>query len=130
MRVVAVAVEPVGLALVAEETGVGGELQLGVHAGGDLAAVGLQVRVQVFAVSRRVSFWADEVLKIQITRYLLVCALLGGRVVVAALVVGVGAVVLSVAVRRQRVVGMIPGVLHLSALLGLLAKWFSLKRRE
>lgn len=48
MRVVAVAVEPVGLALVAEETGVGGELQLGVHAGGDLAAIGLQVRVQVF----------------------------------------------------------------------------------
>lgn len=50
VRVVAMAMEAVSLALVAEETGVGGELQLGVHAGGDLAAVGLQVRVQVFAV--------------------------------------------------------------------------------
>lgn len=50
--------------------------------------------------------------------------------VVAALVVGVRAVVLSVAVRGQRVVGMVPRVLHLSALLGFLAKWFSLQRRE
>lgn len=48
--VVAVAVEAVGLALVTEETSVGGELELSVHAGRDLAAVGLQVRVQVFAV--------------------------------------------------------------------------------
>jgi len=48
--VVAVAVEAVGFALVTEEAGVGGELELGVHAGGDLAAVRLEVRVKVFTV--------------------------------------------------------------------------------
>lgn len=50
MRVVAMAVEAVGFALVTEEAGVGGELELGVHAGGDLAAVGLEVRVKVFTI--------------------------------------------------------------------------------
>ena len=45
VRVVAVAMEPVGLAFVAEEACVGRELQLSVHTRGDLAAVGLQVRV-------------------------------------------------------------------------------------
>lgn len=48
--VVAMAVKAVGFALVTEEAGVGRELELSVHAGGDLAAVGLQVRVKVFTV--------------------------------------------------------------------------------
>lgn len=43
MGVVSVAVESVGFALVAEEACVGGETELGIHAGGDLAAVGFQV---------------------------------------------------------------------------------------
>ena len=50
VRVVAMAVEAVGFALVTEEAGVGRELELSVHAGGDLAAVGLEVRVKVFAI--------------------------------------------------------------------------------
>lgn len=54
--VVAVAVEAVGFALVTEEAGVGGELELGVHAGGDLAAVGLEVRVKVFTIFILASF--------------------------------------------------------------------------
>lgn len=48
--VVAVAVEAVCFALVTEEAGVGGELQLGIHAGGDLAAVWFEMRVKVFTV--------------------------------------------------------------------------------
>lgn len=48
--VVSVAVESVGLTLVTEKTGVRGETQLGSHAIRDLAAIGLQVGVQVFAV--------------------------------------------------------------------------------
>ena len=49
VRVVSMAVESVGFPFVTEETRIGGELQLGIHAGGHLAPVGLQVRVQVFA---------------------------------------------------------------------------------
>lgn len=47
--VVSVAMESVGFALVAEQACVRGEAQLGIHASGDLAAVGLQVGIQVFA---------------------------------------------------------------------------------
>lgn len=50
MGVISVAVESVGLTLMTEKTGVRGETQLGNHAIWDLAAVGLQVGVQVFAV--------------------------------------------------------------------------------
>lgn len=56
VRVVAMAVEAVGFALVTEEAGVGRELELSVHAGGDLAAVGLEVRVKVFAIFILASF--------------------------------------------------------------------------
>lgn len=48
--VVSVAVESVGLALVTEQACVRGESQLGIHASGNLAAVGLQVRIQVFTM--------------------------------------------------------------------------------
>lgn len=48
VRVVSVAVESVGFTLVPEETCIRGETQLGFHAGGNLAAVGLQVGIQVF----------------------------------------------------------------------------------
>lgn len=50
VRVVSVAMESVGLALVTEEAGIGGKPQLGIHAGGNLAPVGLQVGVQVFTM--------------------------------------------------------------------------------
>lgn len=53
--VISVTVESMGFALVAEKACVRRELQLGIHAGGHLAAVGLQVGVQVFAVARLVS---------------------------------------------------------------------------
>ena len=49
VRVVSVAVESVGFTLVTEQACVRGETQLGFQAGGDLAAVGLQVRIQVLA---------------------------------------------------------------------------------
>lgn len=55
MGVVAVAVESVGFALMAEQACVGGEPQLGIHAGRDLAPVGLQVGIQIFAVVSSVS---------------------------------------------------------------------------
>lgn len=45
------AMQSVGFTLVAEQTGVGREAQLGINAGGDLAAVRLQMGIQVFAVS-------------------------------------------------------------------------------
>lgn len=52
--VVSVTVESMGFALVAEKACVRRELQLSIHAGGHLAAVWLQVGVQVFAVPRLV----------------------------------------------------------------------------
>lgn len=125
VRVIAVAVEAVSLALVAEETGVGGELQLGIHAGGNLAAVGLQVRVQVFAIF-------VSLCQLQVRGdNLLICTLLSGRGVVAGLLsVGEWAVVFSIGVGGQRVERMIPGVLHLNALLSLTKRLPGLHGRE
>lgn len=50
--IVSVAMESVGFAFVAEQACVRGETQLGIHASGDLAAVGLQVGIQVFTAER------------------------------------------------------------------------------
>lgn len=50
VRVVSVAMQSVGFALMAEQARVGRKAQLGIHAGRDLAAVGLQVRIQIFAI--------------------------------------------------------------------------------
>jgi hypothetical protein len=47
--VVPVSMESVSFALVAEQACVGGETQLGFQAGGDLAAVGFQVGIQILA---------------------------------------------------------------------------------
>lgn len=49
--VISMAMQSVGFTLVAEQTGVGREAQLGINAGGDLAAVRLQMGIQVLAVS-------------------------------------------------------------------------------
>jgi hypothetical protein len=49
MRVISVAVESVGLTLVAEKTCIGRKLQLGIQASGFFAAIWFQVGVQVFA---------------------------------------------------------------------------------
>lgn len=47
--VISVAMESVGLALMAEQACVGGETQVGFQTGRGLAAVGLQVGIQIFA---------------------------------------------------------------------------------
>lgn len=44
------AMQSVCFALMAEQARVGRKAQLGIHAGRDLAAVGLQVRIQIFAI--------------------------------------------------------------------------------
>jgi hypothetical protein len=50
MRVVSMAMESMSFALVTEEACVGRELQLGIHAGGHLATVWLQVGIQIFTI--------------------------------------------------------------------------------
>jgi hypothetical protein len=50
--VISVSMQSVGFTFVAEQTGVGREAELGINAGGDLATVGLQVRIQILAVRR------------------------------------------------------------------------------
>lgn len=53
--VVSVAVQSMGFSLMTEKASVGRKLQLGIHTGGNLAAIRLQVRVQVFTAYMSVS---------------------------------------------------------------------------
>ena len=116
MGVVPMAVQSMGLTLVAEQACVGGELQLGIHAGGNLAAVWLQVRVQIFTIRWLIS----NILSQEEKNDLLIRALLGGWGVAAGfLSVGKWAVVLSIIVGWHGVVRMIPGVFHFNAFLSL-----------
>lgn len=118
MGVVSVTVQSMGLTLVAEQACVGGELQLSIHAGGNLAAVWLQVRVQIFTIRWLVSIILN--LKSMIKNDLLIRALLGGWGVAAGfLSVGKWAVVFPIIVSWHGVVRMVPGVLHFNAFLSL-----------
>lgn len=120
--VISVAVESMGFALVAEEACVRGEAQLSIHASGDLAAVGLQVGVQVFAVGSG----QRRVIIVGMGLNILVSALLrGGRVVAGLVSVGVGAVVLSIILGGQGIVVVLPWVTGLSTFLGSLTDWLS-----
>lgn len=49
MRVISVAVQSMGFTLVPEKTSVRREVQFGIHTGRNLAAIRLQMGVQVFA---------------------------------------------------------------------------------
>lgn len=101
--VIAMAVESMSLAFVAEQAGIGRELQLGLHTGRNLATVWLQVGIQILVVS----------------------AFLGSRGMVARfLSIGEWAVILSITVGRVGIVWVVAGVPQLRVLLGSLSRGF------
>ena len=115
-----VAVHPMSLTLVAEETSIGRESQHVVHARGMFTTVRLQVGVQVFAIR-----WVSELKDEEVNHSLkaqdsLVGTFLGGRGVRAGLLAsGERAVIFSVILRSQVVVVVVSWVPGLSTVLGL-----------
>jgi hypothetical protein len=124
--VISVSMESVGLTLVAEEASVRREAELGINAGRGLAAVGLQVGVQVLAVWGRSVSWGSEKTKCQAREDLLVGAFLrGGWVATRLFSGGEGTVILSIAVGGHGVVVVLPRVASLDTFLGALANLVS-----
>ena len=112
--VISVAMESVSLPLVAEEAGIGRELQLGIQTGRDLAAVWLQVGIQVFAT--QISF----IPKGAEQGYSLIGTFLSGWGVIAGLFfTGKWAIVFSVTLGCQGIIRMIPGISQFAGILGL-----------
>lgn len=107
--VVSVAMESVGLALMAEQACIGGETQVGFQAGGGLAAVGLQVGIQIFVVS---------------------AFLRGGLVVAGIISNSKWAVVLSITLGGHGVVMVLSRVTRLGTVLGLLSRCLSHRERR
>lgn len=108
MRVVSVAMESVSFSLMTEKTSIRRKVQLSIHTCRHLAAIWLQVGVQIFT-SEKVSFQVRDHKKGQEETVLIGAFLRGRRVVARLLPSGKWAVVFSVTPSRQGIVGMVPG---------------------
>lgn len=105
IRIISVAVESMGFAFVTEKTSIGRELQLSVHTSGYLAAIWLQVRVQIFATY-------VSVLKFSRSEgHSLIGAFLSSwRMVAWLLSIGKRAIIFSIAVGWQGIIWMVTGI--------------------
>lgn len=86
--VVSVAVKSMGFPLMAEETSIGRKLKLGIHTSRNFAAVGFQMRIQIFVV----------------------CTFLRrGKMIAGLFSNGIWAVVFPVTPSGQRIIGVVSG---------------------